>query len=182
MKQFKRFSNACVCLWILLLLCIDYGTAVGFNVVNDDVLRSVSSWVPNSNRANFQLVHTRWRDLGEDIYHYQRDVDEIKRILCDTADLSNQNAWNYSTQIRTIIQEHRNDWVFRERFGKYLPIILTCINSKRLYSQSTGWLLSALNINLPWIIARFHTRPSIAQGIGLSSSQENELEFFCVFC
>eukprot|EP01083_Nonionella_stella_P071553 192231_1 len=144
MNQFKsKSSSACVCLWIHLLLSIVCGT--GLRNVSNDELKRILSYVPAVARS----VSTHWKDNVETIS--QRDVHSLTTMLCDNADLSNETALNYSTQIRTIMETNHHNFAFRKRFGAALPSILTHINSKHLSSQNTRSLLDALNIDLSQI-------------------------------
>eukprot|EP01083_Nonionella_stella_P106400 307029_1 len=144
MNQFKsKSSSACVCLWIHLLLSIVCGT--GLRNVSNDELKRILSYVPAVARS----VSTHWKDNVETIS--QRDVHSLTTMLCDNADLSNETALNYSTQIRTIMKTNHHNFAFRKRFGAALPSILTHINSKHLSSQNTRSLLDALNIDLSQI-------------------------------
>eukprot|EP01083_Nonionella_stella_P313657 1127050_1 len=146
MNQFKsKSSSACVCLWIHLFLSIVCGYRLR-NVGNDE-LDGILSYVPD--RAVARSVSTHWKDTVETIS--QRDVHSLTTMLCDNADLSNETALNYSTQIRTIMKTNHHNFAFRKRFGAALPSILTHINSKHLSSQNTRSLLDALNIDLSQI-------------------------------
>eukprot|EP01083_Nonionella_stella_P188637 695780_1 len=150
MNQFKsKSSSACVCLWIHLLLSIVCGTKVR-NLSNDE-LKRILSYVPAVARS----VSTHWKDNVEAIS--QHDIHSLTTKLCDNADLSNETALNYSTQIRTIMETNHHNFAFRKRFGAALPSILTHINSKHLSPQNTRSLLDALNIDLSQITQMLQT-------------------------
>eukprot|EP01083_Nonionella_stella_P197289 725496_1 len=179
MKQFTiTLRNACVCLWIHLLLSICYGgngTGASLRNVNDDVLGDILIHV--ANRSNAQLISRRWRDILINVANRSNDqlISNLEQKIADLSDGSNETLLNRTAvQIRTIMQTHPDDLIFRKRFGAALPSILTRLNSKNLSLSSTQTLLSALNINVSRIITYLQQRnfahgPVILQGIDRAS-------------